>query len=100
MILTKHEGATFQNQTIYISGQAFVRCNFVACTLVLRETLYHMEIKALIAMIEQAQLAQMPAGNPGANATMNADPRQMPPISSPISSIPPLTAGMQSQRPK
>jgi hypothetical protein len=43
MLLTKHDGATFQNQTIYISGQAFVRCTFVACTLVFRETVYHLE---------------------------------------------------------
>jgi hypothetical protein len=43
MLLTKHEGVTFENQTVYVSGQAFVRCNFVACTLVLRETMYHMD---------------------------------------------------------
>ena len=80
MLLTKHEGETFQNQTVYISGQAFIRCNFVACTLVLRETVYHLEgcafercnwhvdwvlmwgspesikeIKALVGLIEQAQ---------------------------------------------
>jgi hypothetical protein len=81
MLLTKHEGATFQNQTIYISGQAFVRCTFVACTLVFRETVYHLEgctfdrcnwhvdrvlmwgspeslqeIKALVSLIENVQL--------------------------------------------
>jgi hypothetical protein len=86
MLLTKHEGETFINQTVYISGQAFIRCNFVACTLVLRETVYHMEgcafercnwhvdwvlmwgspeslreIKALVAMIETAQQQQLPA---------------------------------------
>src|SRR4051794_15551587 len=80
MLLTKHENETFLNQTVYISGQAFVRCNFIACTLVLRETVYHLEgctfercnwhvdwvlmwgspesireIKALVGMIEQAQ---------------------------------------------
>ena len=43
MLLTKHEGETFQNQTVYISGQAFIRCKFVACTLVLRESVYHLE---------------------------------------------------------
>jgi hypothetical protein len=43
MLLTKHEDQTFTAQTVYISGQAFIRCNFVACTLVLRETVYHME---------------------------------------------------------
>ena len=80
MLLTKHEGVTFQNQTVYISGQAFVRCKFVTCTLVLRETTYHLEectfercnwhvdwmllwgsresvadIKALVGLIEQSQ---------------------------------------------
>ena len=80
MLLTKHEGETFANQTVYISGQAFVRCTFVGCTLVLRETVYHLEgctfercnwhvdwvllwgspeslreIKALVSMIEKAQ---------------------------------------------
>ena len=80
MLLTKHDGETFQNQTVYISGQAFLRCNFVGCTLVLRETIYHMEecsfsrcnwhvdcvllwgspeslhqVKALVALIEQGQ---------------------------------------------
>jgi len=85
-LLTKHEGETFLNQTVYISGQAFIRCNFVACTLVLRETVYHLEgctfercnwhvdwvlmwgspeslreIKALVSMIEQAQQQQLPA---------------------------------------
>jgi hypothetical protein len=84
MLLTKHEGETFYNQTVYISGQAFIRCTFTACTLVLRETIYHLqectfercnwhvdwvllwgspeslrEIKALISLIEQAQ-TQMP----------------------------------------
>jgi len=80
MLLTKHEGETFRNQTVYISGQAFIRCTFTACTLILRETVYHLEgctfercnwhvdwvlmwgspeslreIKALVSMIEQAQ---------------------------------------------
>ena len=86
MLLTKHEGETFINQTVYISGQAFIRCSFVACTLVLRETVYHLEgcafercnwhvdwvlmwgspeslreIKALVSMIEQAQQQQVPS---------------------------------------
>jgi hypothetical protein len=93
MLLTKHEGETFLNQTVYISGQAFIRCNFVACTLVLRETVYHLEgctfercnwhvdwvlmwgspeslreIKALVNMIEQAQQQQLP-GDQSAGAT-------------------------------
>src|SRR5256714_12985127 len=85
MLLTKHEGETFQNQTVYISGQAFIRCKFVACTLVLRESVYHLEgctfercnwhvdwvlmwgspesireIKALVSLMEQAQQQQLP----------------------------------------
>ncbi len=85
MLLTKHENETFTNQTIYISGQAFLRCTFVACTLVLRETVYHLEgctfercnwhvdwvllwgspqsirdIKALVTMIEEAQKKHLP----------------------------------------
>src|SRR3954468_24357737 len=43
MLLTKHEGETFENETVYISGQAFVKCNFIGCTLVLRETVYHLD---------------------------------------------------------
>jgi hypothetical protein len=87
MLLTKHEGITFLNQTVYISGQAFIRCHFTACTLVLRETVYHLEnctfercnwhvdrvlmwgspesireIKALVALIEQSQQGQPGAG--------------------------------------
>ena len=88
MLLTKHEGENFRNQTIYISGQAFIRCQFVGCTLVLRETVYHLEgctfercnwhvdwvllwgspeslreIKALVSMIEQAQQQAQPGGD-------------------------------------
>jgi hypothetical protein len=91
MLLTKHEGETFRNQTVYISGQAFIRCQFVACTLVLRETVYHLEgcsfercnwhvdwvlmwgspesireIKALVGMIEQAQIQSQQAESGGA----------------------------------
>ena len=91
MLLTKHEGETFTNQTVYISGQAFINCTFVACTLILRETVYHLqsctfercnwhvdwvlmwgspesirEIKALVSMIEQAQQQALAAGNLGA----------------------------------
>ena len=80
MFLTKHENRTFQNQTVYISGQAFINCTFTDCTLLLRETVYHLdkctfercnwhvdrvllwgapesiaEIKALVNLIEQAQ---------------------------------------------
>ncbi len=92
MLLTKHENITFENQTVYISGQAFINCKFLGCTLVLRETLYHLdkcafercnwhvdwvlmwgspesirEIKSLVAMIEAAQQeaiksGQLPAG--------------------------------------
>ena len=90
MLLTKHEGETFSNQTVYISGQAFIRCTFVGCTLVLRETVYHLEgctfercnwhvdwvllwgspeslreIKALVTMIEKAQEQQQQANQNG-----------------------------------
>ena len=27
MHITKHEGENFHNETVYISGQAFVRCS-------------------------------------------------------------------------
>ena len=89
MLLTKHEGETFHNQTVYISGQAFINCTFVACTLILRETIYHLqnctfercnwhvdwvlmwgsaesvrEIKALVNLIEQAQIQQQQQGQP------------------------------------
>ena len=89
MLLTKHEGQEFRNQTIYISGQAFIRCQFIGCTLVLRETVYHLEgctfercnwhvdwvllwgspeslreIKALVTMIEQAQQQSQGAATP------------------------------------
>jgi hypothetical protein len=101
MLLTKHEGETFRNQTVYISGQAFIRCQFVACTLVLRETVYHLEgcsfercnwhvdwvlmwgspesireIKALVGMIEQAQIQseQAQAGGAGGASDIPATP--------------------------
>src|SRR5690242_16907741 len=91
MLLTKHEGESFINQTVYISGQAFVRCTFVACTLILRETVYHLEgctfercnwhvdwvlmwgspeslreIKSLVGLMEQAQQTQLPPDQLGA----------------------------------
>jgi hypothetical protein len=43
MFLTKHEGQTFANQTVYITGNAYLNCTFTACTLVLREPVYHLE---------------------------------------------------------
>ena len=80
MLLTKHEKVTFRNQTVYISGQAFVGCSFIDCTLILRETIYYLQdctfdrcnwhvdwvlmwgspesivqLKALVERIEQAQ---------------------------------------------
>jgi len=104
MLLTKHEGETFHNQTVYISVQAFIRCNFIACTLVLRETVYHLEgctfercnwhvdwvlmwgspeslreIKALVSMIEQAQQQQLPAEQmAGAQKAAQAAPTPRP----------------------
>src|SRR5687767_13177134 len=97
MLLAKHENETFQNETVYISGQAFIRCTFVACTLVLRETIHHMQectfdrcnwhvdtvllwgvpeslqqIKAVVNLIEQGQ-QQMQA------AERQQDPNSMDP---------------------
>lgn len=33
--LTQHENRTFESQTIIVSGNAFLRCTFIHCTLVL-----------------------------------------------------------------
>jgi hypothetical protein len=104
MLLTKHEGETFQNQTVYISGQAFIRCKFVACTLVLRETIYHLEgctfercnwhvdwvlmwgspeslreIKALVGLMETAQAQQLPAAQAQAQSAQ-ASPQTAKPV--------------------
>ena len=96
MLLTKHEGVTFQNQTIYLSGQAFIGCTFQQCTLILRDTVYHIdrctfercnwhidkllmwgnaegiaELKTLTTMMEQAlqqQMAQSAEGGGGAGS--------------------------------
>jgi len=84
MLMTKHENETFQNQTVYLSGQAFIGCKFIACTLILRELLCHLdncgfdrcnwhidrmvmwgspdglnEIKSIIGLIEQLQAQHM-----------------------------------------
>ncbi len=81
MLFTKNEGTTFKNATIYMGGQGFIKCKFIDCTLVLRETAYHIEgcsfercnwhvdymllwgspeslrdVKALVAQIEAAQM--------------------------------------------
>jgi len=104
MLLTKHEGETFQNQTVYISGQAFIRCKFVACTLVLRETIYHLEgctfercnwhvdwvlmwgspeslreIKALVGLMETAQAQQLPDAQAQAQSAQ-ASPQTAKPV--------------------
>lgn len=88
MLLTKHEDVTFTNQTLYLTGQAFVRCKFIGCTMVLRQGFYHLDgcsfercnwhvdrlllwgdpeslkdIKSLLAMIEKAQ-EQLPPAPP------------------------------------
>jgi hypothetical protein len=103
VLLTKHEGVTFQNQTIYVSGQAFVKCRFVNCTLVLRETIKYLEgctfercnwhvdwvmlwgspeslqeVKGLIGLIERAQQTQLP---PAASSVQRMQPGtpQVPP---------------------
>ena len=93
MLLTKHEGETFKNETVYISGQAFFRCTFIACTLVLRDSTVYVigegctfercnwhvdwlllwgspeslrDIKGLISLIEQFQQTQLPPDALGA----------------------------------
>src|SRR5436309_13224911 len=111
MLLTKHENEEFRNQTIYISGQAFIRCTFVACTLVLRETVYHLEgctfercnwhvdwvlmwgspesvreIKALVNLIEQAQQQQQLQSGQGVEGTDGGTPPPPPASSSPFAS--------------
>lgn len=42
-LLTKHENETFENQTVYLSGQAFIHCKFNGCTVVVRESPYHLD---------------------------------------------------------
>lgn len=101
MLLTKHQNETFQNQTVYISGQAFVNCKFIACTLVLRETVYHLEgctfercnwhvdwmllwgspeslreVKALVGLIERAQQTQLPPDQRETKAPGKAAPAE------------------------
>src|SRR5206468_663886 len=108
MLLTKHEGETFQNQTVYISGQAFINCTFIACTLILRETIYHLqnctfercnwhvdwvlmwgspesvrEIKALVNLIEQAQVQQNIEGAQAMPAGATSQTGQMTPAGQP-----------------
>ena len=98
MLLTKHENETFQNTTVYISGQAFIRCNFIGCTLVLRETVYHLEsctfdrcnwhvdvvmlwgspesvreVKALVGLIEQGQQQIADAQKQQGNGTQSVE---------------------------
>ena len=106
-LLTKHENESFLNQTVYISGQAFINCSFTACTLVLRETIYHLErctfercnwhvdwvlmwgspesireIKALVGMIEQSQAASQPVpGIPGLETPLTGGGVQVPDLS-------------------
>jgi hypothetical protein len=112
MLLTKHEGITFQNQTIYISGQAFIRCTFMACTLVLRETVYYLEgctfdrcnwhvdrvlmwgspesvqeVKALVHLIETVQ--QQQAAATARNSTLGSiDPTPFVPAPTPSEPAP------------
>lgn len=112
MLLTKHEGVTFKDQTVYVSGQAFVRCHFIGCTLVLRETVKYLEgctfercnwhvdwvlmwgspeslqeVKGLVTLIERAQQTQLP---PSAFQRVNA-PRQTPIAVAPNEPIPTTT---------
>jgi hypothetical protein len=103
MLLTKHEGMTFQNQTIYVSGQAFVKCRFINCTLVLRETVKYLEgctfercnwhvdwvlmwgspeslqeVKGLIALIDKAQQTQLPQATSAVQRVQPGMPSQIP----------------------
>jgi hypothetical protein len=112
MLLTKHDGVTFKDQTIYLSGQAFVRCRFIGCTLVLRETVKYLEgctfercnwhvdwvlmwgspeslqeIKSLVTLIERAQQTQLP---PSATQRVQPSSATTPLQASPLN-IPQLT---------
>lgn len=33
-VLTKHENKTFESQTLQISGHAYIKCQFINCTLI------------------------------------------------------------------
>lgn len=118
MLLTKHEGVTFKDQTVYVSGQAFVRCHFIGCTLVLRETVKYLEgctfercnwhvdwvlmwgspeslqeVKGLITLIERAQMTQLP---PSAFQRVNT-PRQTPIAIGPNEPIPATTEAVKTE---
>lgn len=41
--LLLHKGVTFEDQTVYLSGNAYVECNFARCTFVLRDAPFHIE---------------------------------------------------------
>jgi len=93
MLLTKHEGVTFQDQTVYISGQAFVRCTFDRCNWHVDRVLLWgspesvQEVKALVNMIEavQQQAAAAQAASSGAVAA------QSPVLAADSTDVPPLT---------
>lgn len=43
MYLTKHENKTFESETVMLSGNAYIRCTFNSCTLLLMNLAAHME---------------------------------------------------------
>jgi hypothetical protein len=47
-MLTKFEGAKFEGQTVYLTGQAFIRCEFQRCTLVYAGNAFHLESCSII----------------------------------------------------
>lgn len=43
MHVTRHRSLRFENETIYLTGQAFHHCHFFQCTLVLYDGYFHLE---------------------------------------------------------
>ena len=43
LVLVKHEKTTFEDQTVYLTGHAFIDCRFLRCTVVNAGTPYHVE---------------------------------------------------------
>jgi len=46
-VLTKHENESVRESDRVYQRQAFINCTFTACTLVLRETVYHWSVARL-----------------------------------------------------
>jgi hypothetical protein len=43
MILSKHQDKSFDSQTVFVSGGAFLRCKFTDCTLVMTNDNFHLD---------------------------------------------------------